>query len=292
MLRLPIYVGYVQSEAYNVFLRKGRHEGLISFETREKIQRRLKQAAFAPARKDISNDFPLRGFVTCGDCEKPLRSCWSKSGTGKRHAYYLCQKKSCDSYGKSVPSDKLEGEVGDIIKTLQPSRSLVGMVTHMFQHAWDQRRAQFAIAVKSARRQIKALEKQSEALLRRIVEADNTAVVQAYEGKLADIERSKVRLEEQAQIQPVQTGTFEEKLEPALQFLASPWKLWETGQVVMQRAVLRLAFAERLAYHQNTGARTPKTSIPFKALRDESIGGVCFGAPRRNRTGTPEGTGF
>ena len=110
LLRHPIYAGYVQSEAYNVSLRKGRHDGLISFETHEKIQRRLKQAAFAPARKDIATDFPLRGFVTCGDCEKPLRSCWSKSMTGKRHAYYLCHTKGCDSDGKSIRRDNIENE--------------------------------------------------------------------------------------------------------------------------------------------------------------------------------------
>ena len=65
-------------------MRKGRHEGLVSFETHEKIQKRLKESALAPARKDIAFDFPLRGFVACGDCEKPLRSCWSK-GEYKRY---------------------------------------------------------------------------------------------------------------------------------------------------------------------------------------------------------------
>ena len=60
----------------------------------------------------------------------------------------------------------------------------------------------------------------------------------------------------------------------------------------MRRAVLRLAFEERLKYHLKQGARTVKTALPFNALADEAVSEFRFGAPRRNRTGTPEGTGF
>ena len=58
-------------------MRKGRHDGLVGFETYEKIQARLKGTAKAPARKDINADFPLRGFILCNDCSKPLTACWS-----------------------------------------------------------------------------------------------------------------------------------------------------------------------------------------------------------------------
>ena len=40
----------------------------------------------------------------------------------------------------------------------------------------------------------------------------------------------------------------------------------ETGQTTPQRTVLRLAFAERPTYTRNQGYRTPKTTLPFKAL--------------------------
>jgi hypothetical protein len=65
-----------------------------------------------------------------------LRSSWSK-GLTKSYAYYLCQSKHCDSYGKSIPRDRLEGDVGEIIKTLQPTQSLVTLATAMFRHIWD-----------------------------------------------------------------------------------------------------------------------------------------------------------
>ena len=43
---------------WDVSVRKGHHEGLISLEAFEKIQKRVKEDARAPARKDLSADFP------------------------------------------------------------------------------------------------------------------------------------------------------------------------------------------------------------------------------------------
>ncbi len=106
----------------------------------------------------------------------------------------------------------------------------------------------------------------------RIVETTNESVIAAYEGKFADLEHTRLRLQQQAANYTAPTGTFEEKLEPALQFLANPWKLWQTGQIALQRAVLRLTFTERLAYHQNEGARTRQLALPFKVLESFQTG--------------------
>jgi hypothetical protein len=54
------YAGHVQAKCGDVARREGQHEGLISLTTFEKIQERLKSKATAPARKDISENFPLR----------------------------------------------------------------------------------------------------------------------------------------------------------------------------------------------------------------------------------------
>jgi site-specific DNA recombinase len=89
LLERAVYAGYVDAPKWGVSLRKGHHEPLISFATHERIQARLRGNANAPARKDINEDFPLRGFVLCDDCGEPMTSCWSK-GRKKHYPYYLC----------------------------------------------------------------------------------------------------------------------------------------------------------------------------------------------------------
>ena len=73
-----LYAGYIDVPTWGISLHQGKHEPLISFETWQKIQKRLNQSAKAPIRKDISEDFPLRGFVTCGCCNHPMTSAWAK----------------------------------------------------------------------------------------------------------------------------------------------------------------------------------------------------------------------
>lgn len=84
-----LYAGYIEHEPWGVSLRKGTHEPLVSMETHRKILERMEDGARAPQRKDLQLDFPLRGFVACGDCGSPLTSCWSK-GRVSYHPYYLC----------------------------------------------------------------------------------------------------------------------------------------------------------------------------------------------------------
>lgn len=72
LLTRVLYAGYVEVPNWDVPLREGKHEGLIDFATWRKIQDRLNGTAKVPARKNLRADFPLRGFVTCGGCGKPL----------------------------------------------------------------------------------------------------------------------------------------------------------------------------------------------------------------------------
>jgi site-specific DNA recombinase len=265
MLTRVIYAGYVEASKWNVSLRKGQHEGLISLESFEKIQKRLRGTAKAPARKDISEDFPLRGFVLCDDCSKPLTACWSQ-GKNQKYPYYLCPTKGCTSYRKSIKREELEGEFEGVLQSLQPTDGLFALVKAMFRDAWDMRLATASEATKSLKANIKQIETQVDKLLDRIVDASSDSVVSAYEKRVAKLEREKALAQEQLAQSGKPRHTFEESFEHAMQFLANPWSIWVNSDLALKKTVLRLAFVEPLPYSRNQGLRTPKLALPFKAL--------------------------
>lgn len=228
MLTRPVYAGYVEAPNWDVSLRKGHHEGLISFATFEKIQARLKGTAKAPARKKINMDFPLRGFILCDDCNKPLTACWSQ-GKNQKYPYYLCPTKGCESYRKSIKREELEGEFEDVLKRLEPSHSLFALVKAMFRDAWDMRLAQATDAKKTLKSQIASLEKQIDQLLDRIVDASTDSVVAAYEKRIAELEREKLLAQEQRAETGAPRHTLEKSFEHAMTFLASPWTIWKNS---------------------------------------------------------------
>ncbi|MCB9958323.1 MAG: recombinase zinc beta ribbon domain-containing protein [Rhodospirillaceae bacterium] len=283
LLTQPLYAGYVEAPGWGISRRDGRHDGLIDRGTWQKIQDRLTSGARAPVRKNTGEVFALRGFVLCADCGNPLYSCQSRGKLGKRYPYYLCHTKTCPSYGKSIRRDDLEGEFEDLLKSLRPSKSVVALVRNLFMHAWDQRRAQGAEWRKTLRREIAKLETRIDGFLDKIADATSATAVTAYERRIEKLEAERQRVQGQLETVCKPRGPAE-NLEPALAFFSNPWKVWASGHLELRRMVLRLAFAERLAYCRKTGPRTPKTTLPFNMLGGVSGGGLGFGGAEGSRT--------
>ena len=209
LLSRPIYAGYIEVKKWDIGLRKGHHEGLISLATWEKIQERRGARAVAPFRKDIAEDFPLRGFVCCADCDKPMTSCWSKLSR-KHYAYYFCDTRDCESYRKSIPRAKIEDGFEDILKTMQPTQSPTDVASAMFRDLWDQRLANSMSSEKALKSELVEAAKQSDTLLERIVDTTSLPVITAYEKKIEALERRKLVLSEKlADLKPA-TGRFDQ----------------------------------------------------------------------------------
>ena len=107
MLGNFLYAGYLDKPNWGIHFIQGKHEPIISAESYHKNQQRLKGKAKAPVCKDISEDFPLRGFVNCGACGSHMSSCWTK-GRSSKYPYYICITKSCGQYKKSIKRDVME----------------------------------------------------------------------------------------------------------------------------------------------------------------------------------------
>lgn len=269
MLQRPIYAGYIEAPDWGVALRKGHHEPLVDISTFERVQRILEGAVYAPARKDISEDFPLRGFVACDDCGEPLTSCWSK-GRNKLYPYYLCDTPGCPSKRKSIPRAKIEDGAEAILRKLGTARQLIDMARAMFTDLWQLRLSQFEQDQVSLQKQIVDVEKQSQALLDRIVEATNDSVIKAYETRIEKLEREKLILVERLENLAKPRRDLSEVIEPALRFLTSPWNIYKNSSLAAQQTVLKLSFAEPLRYNRNEGYRTANIAFPFKVLADFS----------------------
>lgn len=265
LLGKVVYAGYVHAPVWGVSVRKGQHEALISLATYEKIQARLNEGVYAPWRKDIKEDFPLRGAVACDCCDTRLTAGWSKGKT-KSYPYYLCRQKGCERYGKSIARKKIEDEFEELLKRIQPSESLSDMAAAMFKDAWDQRMAQAASLASAVGKQLKEAEKKINDLIERIMDASNTRVIAAYEKRIEELEMNKLTLAEKQGRMTKPLYTFDQLFELSMKFLASLCNLWTSGSFAMQRTVLKLAFADHLSYCRENGFRTPKTTLPFKAL--------------------------
>ena len=280
LLTRVLYAGYIESNDWEVSLRPGRHEGLITLETYKKIQDRLSGTAYAPARKDINMDFPLRGFVSCGECGHNLTACWSKGKTA-HHPYYMCFKKGCDSYRKSIRRDVIEGEFEQFLLSLKPTRELFNLALAMFRELWEYRLEYQKTHRKSLELEMAKTEKKIGQLLDRIVDAESTSVISAYEKRIGELQLEKQIMQEKVANCGRPLRDFDESFRTSMDFLGNPHQLWATGRMEDRHAVMKLTFADKLAYIRGKGFRTPETTLPFKALGGISSGENKMAHPER-----------
>jgi site-specific DNA recombinase len=265
LLNQYAYAGYIEAPKWGVSLRPAQHEPLISFQTYQRIQDRLNGIIHAPRRKNVNEDFPLRGYVVCAHCGTALTACWSK-GSNARYPYYLCPKRGCESYGKSIRRETLEGEFEELLQTAQPSEKLFRVATRMFRELWDHRVAQAAAQSKALGTQLVKIERHVSQLLERILDATVPSVIAAYENKVRDLEEQRLLIGERIKGGGRPARNFDEALRTALGFLSNPWNIWCSGSLEDRRTVLKLVFADRLRYTRNNGFRTTNLTLPFKVL--------------------------
>lgn len=265
LLNQMLYTGHIEYPKWDVPLRKAQHEGIITLETYERIQARLQVKPYAPARKDLHADFPLRGIVCCADCDEAMTACWSK-GRSSHYPYYICRQRGCPSNKKSVARDKMEDGLRDLVNALTPSHALFELASEIFRDLWDEKLDSSKEEKTHLRVEISNVEKKVSQLLERIMDAENTTVIKAYEGKLDSLERKKLILREKIEKCGTPIRDYQSSFQTALKFLANPWNLWETGRIEDRRAMMKLVFGGRITFDRKSGFQTPEISLPFKML--------------------------
>jgi len=279
MLSQLVYAGYVEAPDWDVSRRPGQHEPLISLETWQRIQERIQGIGRMPKRRNLSEDFPLRGFVLCATCGNPLTSCWSKGKNG-HHPYYLCPKRGCGHYGKSIRRARIEGDFETLLQSMNPTPSLFRLAANMFKDLWEQRFARATDQAKDLASRLTKVERQVEQLLGRILDASIPSVIAAYENRVRQLEEEKLLIREKMIGAGRPVKSFESTLRTALDFLGNPWNLWSSGRLQDRRAVLKLAFGGPLAYARDEGFRTPDLSLPFRMIGALKVGNGEMASPR------------
>ena len=267
LLTRPHYAGYINAPEWGIHMVQGKHEALISFATYQRVQERLTQKAKNPARVDINEDFPLRGFVRCDCCGNYMTSCWSKGRNGK-YPYYICQTRGCSNKGKSVRKEKMEAEFEAILKSMRPSVELFTLATEMFKDLWDEKQKSKLADKRAFEAEIDKTNMQIATIVDRLVESDSQILINAYEKRIKELEIHRAETQDKIANCGRPVIGFDTMYRTAIGFLSDPYKLWENNDLASRRAVLKLAFAEDLVYSRDRSYRTATLALPFKFFND------------------------
>ena len=273
LLTRIVYAGYIEVPNWNIPRTKAKHEPLISYQTYEKIQKLMAGNKRAAARKDFNEDFPLRGFVCCADCDQPLRAAWTK-GRSTHYAYYVCHTKECASYGKSIKRDRIEGEFErDVLSTLKPTKELFHALYVVMKHLWNERVAGVQAGINAMRQEIENLEKQAEKLIDMSLQTTSDDMLTRFQNRLRLIENQKVSVREKIERYGKPRRGFDDCYRTAMRFLENPANFWVSGHFCDKNTLLRLAFPEKVQYSRISGYRTAAKASPFRLFDTLAVAG-------------------
>ena len=102
--------------------------------------------------------------------------------------------------------------------------------------------------------------------LERVLDASVPSVIAAYEDRISKLEQEKLVIKKRMANAGRPASSFDDAVRTALEFISSPWNLWNSERLEDRRAVLKLTFADKLRYMRNEGFRTASLSLPFNVL--------------------------
>ena len=265
IFRDPFLCGDIEYERWGVTRRRGCHEGVISTEEFECLQRLLKRGdTVRRIRRNISSDFPLRGLITCDHCGAALTAGWSK----KVFPYYVCHGKGCARYGKSVRRNHIESQFEELLRQVSLRTEIDALVSVVFERVWDQEIDNRKIVEKSYAIERFALEEKASKITSAIFSAKLHEVKSVYEKEL---EKVAIRLAE-INVPAIATTDisipYRTAMTKASLLLKSPYSVWRNLDVYEQHRLFYFIFESKLVYNQETGYRTEKSPNAVRLFED------------------------
>lgn len=251
-----LFAGYIEYPEWEVARRLGHHEPLISLETYEIIQKRMKgEGLNKRIRKDISDDFPLRGLLNCAYCEKPLTGAWS-AGRNQKYPYYFCQNKDCGYKQKSILKKDVEDKFDEVLKKQSMKEELGILTQEVFGVVWEDEILEIKNNQRAQDREKEEMEIKLDSLTELVIKAKNDVMREAYE-KQAEVVAVKLKEFNNERCEDLDLSTpYRTALNKATCFLEHPHFIWSQLSTKEQQDMFYFIFTEKLPYDIKEGYRT------------------------------------
>ena len=126
MLENPLYAGWMAVQGWGG-KQRGNFDPLVTQELFDKVQAILRGKGRQITSYVRNNpDFPLRRFVQCGTCGRPITASWS-TGRNKRYPYYRCPNYECN--GINIRKETLESGFTAYLAQIQPNPHYMKLFT-------------------------------------------------------------------------------------------------------------------------------------------------------------------
>ena len=293
MLHNPRYAGILNVQGWDVS-GEANYTPLISRELFERVQDVLAgRRVVVTARHRNNPDFPLRNFVRCGHCNKPLTASWSKGKMGTRYAYYRCQNRECPSPVKVRRRDVEDGFM-DFLRQQRPDSGYLKLFHKVVLDVWNAKQADALALIRRFDKQVGELKERKRKLNEAYV-FQQSIDRETYEQMRAGLDEELAEMELALSRARMDEIEVEKVLDFAENLLLNPAVAWQRCSLEQKQRLQQVFFPKGVLYEDGV-YRTHETSFLFKGLTGVETGVEIFGSPNPSELEPPNkmaaGDGF
>lgn len=260
ILREPLYAGYIEYPKWDISLRKGHHEALITYAEYEQIQKQLRKPVNY-VNTQAHKEFPLRQLIFCEKCGKSMTSSTPRGKSGKQFLFYTCNNTKCSATPKNIKKDYLEKDYVELLQTLSVEPKYLAFLKDSLKKHYAEKTLTYKELYNAHINKIEYKKSQIDTLLEQISITKDVITRQLYEDK---IKKLSIQIDEMKKVKLIPIEDFEAILKEVSAFLMNPAKIWQNAPLEQQKQIHTRIFKEPIAYSKDNGFGTPKTSSLFK----------------------------
>jgi len=281
ILRNPRYAGILSVSGWDIESQAD-YKPLVSVKVFHRVQEILNGRSISITARNRNNpDFPLRNFVRCGTCHKPLTASWSKGKMGVKYAYYRCQNRKCPS-PVNVRRQDLEDAFIGFLRQQQPDAGYLSLFNRVVLDVWNAKQADSVALIHQFESQVNELKERKKKLM--------DAFVYRQAINREDYEQMRTPLAEELAVAELNLGRArldEVEVEKVLDFaenlLLDTAGVWQSCSLEQKQRLQQVLFPQGVEFADGV-YRTQETSFLFKGLPSGTPINEVFGSATGNRT--------
>ena len=273
------YTSIFSYEKWGIAEQQWAIEPIISVQTYNKIQDKLhKKDNPLKERKYLVDDitFPLRRWVRCSTCGKPLTASKSKNKLGNYYPYYHCHNPECQMRGKGIRNSDLHKDFEAILNSITPNNQLIELTKALIEEKCIYENSSWKQNKKLIEKDIEAKNEEKQKCFNLLInQSDNPAICKMCTDKISKLDTEINLCKEKLNID---SSEQEKKLKEfssyALDFMQNPVGVWQIGDYQQKRCVLKLCFSNPISYDRDKKFGTPELSPIFNIMSDSRCSNI------------------
>lgn len=272
------YTGIFAYPKYDIPLQKWHIEPLISTLTFDLIQDRLHSRNRIKHKQYKKHDerFPLKGFIICPECGRPLTASMTKGG---KYPYYQCQNRKCPQKKlANVSPQILHNEFeNEILDKIAPDKNLIALTRAIAKKEYAERNKAANRNNEEKKKRISEIEKEQARITDAYITA-NDIMKNGLNAKIETLEAEKLVLQNDIDNFTPEIIPFDKAFGYVADFISRPIEAWRNGDYQIKQTVLNLCFSDKLSYNKEQKFGTVNLS-PIFGLFNTFSGGDSLMVP-------------